>query len=135
MTPNIDQILTYILPIIVGVVTWFSKGKIDHMLGTKREIKNQETISLENLQKKLDIYQEMLKDVPNQYKNQMADLESNFNATINRLNSDLDSMKKLNDEMEGIIKDKQEIIEQQDKIISNHRATIAEYEAKHGPLN
>jgi hypothetical protein len=134
MNLNTDQLFNYILPVVAGIITWFSKGKIEHALNLKREEKNQEAISLENLQKKLDIYQEMLKDIPLQYKTQMADLEANFNATISRLNNDLEAMRELNDELAIIIKDKQEIIDQQDKIISAHRATIAEYEAKHGPL-
>lgn len=135
MKISVEQFLMYLLPLLSGVVVWFSKGKIEHVLNIKREQKSQETISLENLQKKLDIYQEMLKDIPNQYKSQMADLEANFTSTIDRLNNDLDAMRKLNDELESIIADKQEIIDAQDKIIARHRASIAQYEAKYGTLN
>lgn len=134
MNLTVEQILVYILPLVTGVIAWFGKGRIKHALNIQKEEKTQEAISLENLQKKLDIYQEMLKDVPHQYKSQMADLEANFNSTLDRLTSEIDAIKTLNKELEGIIQDKQEIIEKQDQIIARCRADISRYEDKYGPL-
>lgn len=135
MTIDFDQLKTWVFPIISAIIVWLFKDKALHVLNLKREEKSQEAISLENLQKKLDLYQEMLTDVPKQYKAQISDLEKSFSAALNRMNAEVGEMRSINQELEKLVTDQSAIISKQEKIITKQRRTIEVYETKYGPVD
>jgi hypothetical protein len=124
---NFEDLKDYLIPAITAVVVWFSKGKILHTLNLKREEKNQETISLENLQKKVDIYQEMLTDLPNRYKQQITDLEQSFKNSMIRLEEEIGHLRVINQELK-------EIVQEQKAFIAKQSSSLAYYERKYGTI-
>jgi len=96
------EILQFIGTAIIGITIWF-KDTIAIKLGIKQGKQNLEKEALLNLQKNLDIYQEMVTDIDLRYKAKIADLEISFKTSIKKFESELQQLQELNKKLQDII--------------------------------
>jgi len=120
------DMLTYILPVVTAVVG-FKWDLIMTKLNIKKEGINAENLTLNNLQKNLDIYQDMVTDLDKRYKSRIAEFEENFNKSMDRLRSEIDELKAINNELETMVKDQKMFINRQSR-------SLKYYESKFGKL-
>ncbi|OCK42530.1 hypothetical protein BA195_10160 [Tenacibaculum soleae] len=106
--------LPYLLTFVTGVGVWF-KDKIATKLGIKKKENDVDNSSLNNVQKNLDIYQEMVEDLSEKYKQRIKDIEDSFDASMLRLQADLRALQALNEKFSKIIEEQKEIIRKQAK--------------------
>lgn len=111
---NIPVIITF----ITGITAWFSKDKILHTLNIKKQKSSNESSQLENVQKALDLWQEMLDDAVSRHKLQVSELES----IIEKVKADLSRLTIINDNLELMVKEQRELISKQSKTISYYKA-------------
>lgn len=103
MSEETIKIIEYVGAVILGATIWF-KDALAIKLGIKKGEKNLEKEALVNLQKNLDIYQEMLTDIDARYKSKIVDLEVSFQRAIEKLQSDITELQSLNEKLSEIIK-------------------------------
>ncbi|WP_431137472.1 hypothetical protein [Psychroserpens mesophilus] len=103
MTPETIKILQWVGTAIGAVTLWY-KDTIAIRLGIKQGEKNLEKEALENLQKNLDIYQEMVSDIDARYKAKIVELEATFQASITKLQADIVELQGINEQLSDIIK-------------------------------
>ena len=121
---TIKPALPYIFTAIAGIGGWY-KEKIGTALGIKKKTKELDNQALDNVQKNLDIYQEMVDDIDTRYKQRIADIEESFQLSMKRLNEDLLTLQRLNAKFT-------KIIEEQKTIIAKQRKSLNYYEKKYG---
>lgn len=126
MSVNITDVFPYIAPILtaIGAYKW---DLIMKKLNIKKEGINAENLTLNNLQKNLDIYQDMVTDLDKRYKSRIAEFEDNFNKSMDRLKSEIDELKVINNELETMVKDQKMFINRQSR-------SLKYYESKFGKL-
>jgi uncharacterized protein (DUF3084 family) len=124
MNEKIIDALPYIAPILTAIGAY----KWDWMMN-KLNLKDKnisiEGNALENLQKNLDLYQDMVTDLDKRYKDRIADFEQNFAQTMDRLRVEIDDLKKINSELEEMVKEQKDFITKQSK-------SLKYYESKFG---
>jgi hypothetical protein len=115
---NINIELLKDLAIPAGaIITWFTKDKILNALNIKKEKNDATSGNLENVQKALDLWQDMLNDAVRRHKVQVEELES----IINRLRQDYDELTKILNEQKPIISDQKELIIRQAKSLEYYK--------------
>jgi|TARA_R110000822_G_scaffold242061_1_gene371272 hypothetical protein len=126
MNEKIIDSLPYIAPILtaIGAYKW---DWLMNKLNIKQKSADVETTALSNLQKNLDIYQGMVTDLDRRYKERIQDFEDNFSVSMDRLRVEIDELKKINSELEGMV------IEQKEFILKQSRS-LQSYEKKFGKL-
>ena len=112
-----ENLIKIAIPLIVAVITWLSKDRILHALNIKKEEKVIESSQLDNVQKALDLWQEMLNDVVQRNKAQVQELE----AIIERLKIDFAELKDISDKKDLLIKEQRELIAKQSKSIKYYQ--------------
>ena len=125
MTEEQIKILEYVGTAILAITIWF-KDAIAIRVGIKKDKKDLEGSSLANLQKNLDIYQEMIEFSDIQYKTRIVEFENNFNTTINRLKADLEQLKEINEKLKLFIDEQKVIITKQNKSLTYYRNKYGE---------
>lgn len=110
---DIETIKDILIPIAGGVVTWLSKDKILHLLNVKKEKNNVDNTQLENVQKALDVWQDMLDDAVKRHKTQVGELEN----IIDKIKQDLKELQEISLAKDKVIKDQRELIEKQSRSI------------------
>lgn len=113
-----NDFLQYGLPLLVGVVTWFSKDRILLALNIKQQSTNIEGDALGNIQKQLDLWQEMLTDQNSRSKQQIADLQADFENSVTKLKVELSELN--------------EIIAKQKELIKKQSDSLRYYVSKYG---
>ena len=114
----IEENVPVIVTFITGVTAWFSKDKILHTLNIKKQESSNEGSQLENVQKALDLWQEMLDDAVSRHKIQISELES----IIEKVKADLGRLTIINDNLELMVKEQRDLIAKQSKTISYYKA-------------
>lgn len=114
---EISEILKYLIPSVIAIVTWFAKDKILHSLNIKLKRVDVEEARYKSLQTVLDLYQEMVVDMNEKNKSQLVDFET-----------ELVRFRELIGEMTKTIEDQKDYIAQQ-------TATLKKYINKFGKLN
>jgi len=124
MNINIIDALPYIAPILtaIGAYKW---DWLMHKLNIKQKTADVEGTTLANLQKNLDIYQDMVTDLDKRYKDRIADFEQNFTEAMDRLRVEIDDLKKINSELEEMVNEQKDFISKQSK-------SLKYYESKFG---
>jgi len=125
MTEEQIKILEYVGTAILAITIWF-KDAIAIRVGIKKDKKDLEGSALTNLQKNLDIYQEMIEFSDVQYKARILEFEDNFNTTINRLKADLEQLKEINEKLKLFIDEQKVIITKQNKSLTYYRNKYGE---------
>lgn len=123
---NIGDVFPYIAPIItaIGAYKW---DWILQKLNIKQKKVDVEGSSLMNLQKNLDIYQEMVTDLDTRYKERIKDFEENFSRSMDKLKSEIEELKEINQQLEMMVREQREFITKQSKSLSY-------YEKKFGKI-
>ncbi len=109
MNLDIETIKSIAIP-LGAVITWFFKDRVLSALNIKREKSDIESGQLENVQKALDLWQEMLDDAVKRHKLQVGELE----IIIEKLKNETV-------ELAGIIADQKELIIKQSKTIAYYK--------------
>lgn len=102
MSAETLDLLRFIGGAILGITIWY-KDTIAIKLGMKKGEKNLEKESLENLQKKLDIYKDMVSDIDITYKGRINELQEYFEASVQRLQSEINEVNTLNVRLNEVI--------------------------------
>lgn len=84
--------------IIGGVLLWY-KDLIAIRLGIKKETVSLETATIENLQRNLDLYQEMVTDLDVRYKHKLEEIQKSFDESITKLQSEIEALKEINEKL------------------------------------
>lgn len=121
---TIKPALPYLFTAIAGVGAWY-KEKIGTALGIKMKTNEVDNQALDNVQKNLDLYQEMVDDIDARYKKRISDIEESFKLSMAQLNDDLQTLQTLNEKFS-------KIIEEQKVIITKQRKSLSYYEKKYG---
>jgi len=114
MSTELIELLKFAGLAIGGVTLWF-KDTIAIRFGIKQGEKNLQAESLNNLQKNLDLYQELLTDMEVRYKHRIEDIQSEFNVSLLALRGELDDLKKLNNNLNIMIDEQEAMIKKQAK--------------------
>ena len=110
--------IEHYLPYLSGVATFILgayKDKIAIALNWKKQKKEIDGQQLDNLQKNLDLYQEMLTDLDTRYKAKIAQIETDFKDSTDRLKEHIKSVEELNNGLKKEIKEQKEFITKQRK--------------------
>lgn len=113
-----QDVLKIMLPILAALVSWFSKDRILHILNIKKQESVNENSQLTNVQKALDLWQEMLDDAVKRHKLQISELET----IIEKVKSDLGRLQTINDNLELMVKEQRELIAKQSRTISYYKS-------------
>ena len=113
-------LIQYGVAIVTGVGIWY-KDVIAKKIGIKKERSEGDSVALENVQKNLDIYQEMLDDVDSRYKAKLKELELSFTETIDRMKLEIEGLKGMNKDLSSFIKDQKDVIAKQSKRLDYYR--------------
>lgn len=114
---NTDNLITVIIPLISALAVWFGKDKLLFALNIKKEEKTIENSQLENIQKALEVWQDMLDDVVKRHKLQVEELET----IISKVKLDLAKLEKINENLEKMVIEQKEFIAKQSKIIELYK--------------
>jgi len=125
---EILKILPYMAPILTALAGIKWGDWILDKLNIKKKKAEVENNSLDNLKKNLDLYQEIVDDLNQKYKERIIDFEQGFNQTIDRLKLEVGDLREINKELEIMIKDQKAFIARQSK-------SLTYYEHKYGKLN
>ena len=131
MNLNIDSIISilpYLAPILTALAGIRWGGFILDKLNIRQKKTEVENSSLENLKKNLDLYQEIVDDLNQKYKERIIDFEEGFNQSLSRLKLELDELRVINEELERVVKEQKSLIVRQSK-------SIKYYENKYGATN
>tara|TARA_R110000796_G_scaffold74629_4_gene167810 strand:- start:323 stop:703 length:381 start_codon:yes stop_codon:yes gene_type:complete len=99
------------------IVTWFTKDRILQALNIKKEKNTATSGNLENVQKALDLWQEMLDDAVKRHKVQVTELEE----IIEKIKIDLNRLESINEKLENMVNEQREIIKKQSKKIDYYK--------------
>jgi predicted transcriptional regulator len=106
------------LSIPAGVVlTWLTKDRILVALNIKKEKNTATSGHLENVQKALDLWQEMLDDAIKRHKLQVSELD----AVAAKIKDDLQRLESINEKLEAIVNEQRDIITKQSKKIDYYK--------------
>lgn len=108
------ELLPYLSTLITGIIVWY-RDKIATKLGWKRTSKEIDTITLDNVQKNIDLYQELLNDLDIRYKNRVKEIEESFQISLTKLRGDLNDLETLNEKFEAINKEQRTLIQKLQK--------------------
>jgi len=133
MEINPAEIIQYAAAIATGVGIWY-KDVIAKKIGLKKEVKSLEASALENVQKNLDIYQEMITDIDSRYKQKLLDVEDNFMASIDRMKSEVLELKNMNSELIEFIAAQKLLLADQKEIIMKQSRRIDYFKKKYNDL-
>lgn len=111
-----------------AVVTWFTKDRILSALNIKQEKNNATGGNLENVQKALDLWQEMLDDAVKRHKAQVEELE----GIIARLKNDYAQLEAMIGDQKKIIAEQKELIVKQAKSLEYYRTKYEKNNSKNG---
>lgn len=75
MNLDFPNIINYVIPAITGIIAWFTKDRILNALNIKQKKVDVDEARYRSLQTILDLYQEMVVDMNEKNKNQLADFE------------------------------------------------------------
>lgn len=100
-----------------AVVTWFTKDRILSALNIKQEKNNATGGNLENVQKALDLWQEMLDDAVKRHKVQIGELEE----VILKVKEEAASLRSVNESLEAMVREQKELIVSQSKTIKYYK--------------
>ncbi len=114
---EINKIIEIGLPILTALVVWFGKDKLLFLLNLKKEENNVENGQLQNVQKALDLWQEMLDDAVRRHKLQVNELES----IIVKVKNDLKQLQEISDSKDALIIEQKELIRKQSKTIAYYK--------------
>lgn len=89
---NVETIKYIVMTVFPAVFIWITKDRIMNVLDIKVSKQNLEKHSLDNVQRKLDLWQEMLDDMVRRYK-----------LTIAELNEVIESQKAIIEEQSKLI--------------------------------
>jgi hypothetical protein len=120
LTGELTIFLKFIGAGIVGITLWY-KDVVGVKLGIKKGDNDVQTGALENIQKNLDIYQEMVTDIDVRYKAKIKDLEDSFQHSLEILQEEVAKLQSMNKEL--------------GKIIKKQEKEINSYKSKYGELN
>ena len=126
MSEKIIDALPYIAPILtaIGAYKW---DWLMNKLNIKQKTADVEGTTLANLQKNLDIYQEMVTDLDKRYKDRIKDFEENFSTSMDRLRGEIEELKQINQELELMVREQKDFITKQSK-------SLKYYEARFGKI-
>ena len=110
------DLIQYGATIVTVIGVWY-KDVIGRKLGIKKEVKSLEASALENVQRNLDIYQEMITDIDSRYKEKLRTMESEFIASLDRMKEEVESLRVLNAELTVFVSEQKTIISKQSKRI------------------
>ncbi|MDP2686447.1 MAG: hypothetical protein Q8O62_04445 [Aequorivita sp.] len=103
------EFLPYISTLITGIIVWY-RDKIATKLGWKKTSKEVDSITIDNIQKNLDLYQEILDDMDGRYKNRVKEIEQYFEHSISKLQIDLQSLYEFKKKLLKINKEQKQLI-------------------------
>jgi hypothetical protein len=113
-----EELFTKFLPYIAPVITAIGAYKWEWImlkLNLKQKTADVENTTLANLQKNLDIYQEMVTDLDKRYKERIRDFEENFSSSMDKLKGEIDELKLVNRELEEMVKEQRLFIQKQSR--------------------
>lgn len=129
---NFDLELLKELAIPFGVlITWFTKDRILNVLNIKKEENVTQGGNLENVQKALDLWQEMLDDAVRRHKAQVLELET---ITL-KLKADCVALEEISASKDIMILQQSVIIEEQKALIEKQAAKILELKRRYESTN
>ena len=114
---DMETVKNVLLPTAGVIVTWLTKDRILNALNIKKEKQVVDNTQLENVQKALDVWQDMLDDAVKRHKTQTAELES----IIDKVKKDLKELQELSDKKDEIIYEQRELIEKQSRSIKYYK--------------
>tara|TARA_R110000822_G_scaffold305011_1_gene430487 strand:+ start:1448 stop:1828 length:381 start_codon:yes stop_codon:yes gene_type:complete len=125
MNEKIINSLPYIAPILtaIGAYKW---DWLMNKLSIKQKTADVEGTTLVNLQKNLDIYQEMVTDLDRRYKERIKDFEENFSTSMDRLRVEIEELRQVNQELEKIVREQKEFITKQAKSLKYYESKFGE---------
>lgn len=120
------QALPYIAPVLtaIGAYKW---DTIMKKLNINQKGADIESTTIDNLQKNLDLYQEMVTDLDKRYKERVKDFEESFIASMDKLNLEIEALKKVNAQLEEMVREQKMFITKQSK-------SLDYYEKKFGKI-
>lgn len=124
---NIETIKDILIPVGTLIVTWFSKDKILHLLNVKKEKNEVDNTQLENVQKALDVWQDMLDDAVKRHRTQVNELE----LVIEKVKQDLKELNEISEKKDKVIKEQRDLIEKQSRSIKYY---IKKYESNNNMI-
>ncbi|WP_048331008.1 hypothetical protein [Bizionia psychrotolerans] len=126
MNENWFEILKFLGFAAGGITLWY-KDVIAMKLGIKKGKKDLQGDSLNNLQKNMDLYQELLNDMDLRYKARISDISDEFNASMTVLRAELDDLRHLNEKLKLVN-------EEQDALIKKQSKRLNYYNNKYGEI-
>lgn len=123
----IIEVAPYLAPILAAIAG-FKWDWIMKKLNIKKEEADLKNSSLDNLEKNIKIYQDLVTDLDERYKSRIKDYEENFQETIDRLR---DEIKTLNDEVKSL----KTINSELKSFLTKQTKTIVFYEKKYGKID
>lgn len=125
---NLDWQVIRDLAIPAGaVVTWFTKDRILAVLNVKKETNNAQGGNLDNVQKALDLWQEMLDDAIKRHKAQVNE----FEGIVSKLKTDFKELEALTHSKDVIITQQNTLIIEQKNLIVKQSNTILRLKKKY----
>lgn len=112
--------LPYLSTLVGGVAAW-NKDKILDKLGIKMQEKEIDHSTSETLELNLRIYQTILEDLDIRYKRMIDGINEEFQITADKLNADLDSIRKINKDFEQIISEQKKVIQNLNKSLKYYK--------------
>lgn len=126
MEIDIELIKTLAIP-VGAILTWLTKDRILSALNIKQEKNNVEGGQLENVQKALDLWQEMLDDAVRRHKIQVGELE----GIIAVLKKDFKELEDIAKSKDAIIASQKALIAEQKTLIEKQSRSITYYKNKY----
>ncbi|WP_067151045.1 hypothetical protein [Pseudotamlana agarivorans] len=117
--PQIYELLKYIGYVIAAITLWY-KDTIAIKFGIKKNNKELEKNSLNNLQQNMDLYQEFVDDIDERYKARIERLQAEFEESFGKLQAELSVLKEVNKQLNNLIE--------------KQKKTIQKYVEKYGEL-
>ncbi|WP_418513711.1 hypothetical protein [Corallibacter sp.] len=117
--PEIYEILKYV-GLVIGAITLWFKDAIAMKFGIKKNNKDLEKSSLNNLQQNMDLYQELVDDLDARYKARIERLQQEFDESFGKLQNELNELREVNRKLNSIIE--------------KQKKTIQKYVEKYGEL-
>jgi len=114
--------MPYIAPIITAFAGIRWGGVILDKLNIKQKRGDVESDSLRNLKRNLELYQEIVDDLNQKYKERIFDFEENFNQSLIRLKLELEDLRSVNDGLQQIIIEQRALIVRQSKSIKYYES-------------
>lgn len=109
----------YIIPALTLLIG-FKFDWIKEKLNVRQQEQGVQSSSLDNLDKGVDLYKELLDDLSQRYKDKIGQIEIEFKSQLQRLQIEID-------ELRVLTKDQKDFIAKQSK-------SLAYYEKKHGKI-